>query len=138
MTRFNITLEEGVSLVWHALEHMWGGEIFVPKIPSYRIMDVAEAVAPGCRIQITGIRPGEKLHEEMITETDALNTLEFDKYFVILPSLGLWDVAEFKSKFNGSACPDGFRYNSGENTDWLSVEAIRQWIKLHFDPLFSV
>jgi len=138
MTRFNITLEEGVSLVWHALENMWGGEIFVPKIPSYRIMDVAEAIAPGCRINITGIRPGEKLHEEMITETDALSTLEFKKFFVILPSLNLWDVEKFKSTFDGVCCPDGFRYNSGENTEWLSVAAIRKWITTHFDPHFSI
>ena len=76
----------------YALEHMWGGEIFVPKIPSYRITDVAEAVCPGCAREIVGIRPGEKLHEEMITETDALSTVEFDDYFVILPSMPLWDV----------------------------------------------
>ena len=138
MTRFNITLEEGVALVWHALENMWGGEIFVPKIPSYRILDVAEAIAPGCRKLITGIRPGEKLHEEMITETDALNTVEFDKHFVILPSLTLWDVEEFKRTFNGTACPDGFRYNSGENSEWLTVEQIRDWVKLHFDAHFAV
>ncbi|ABZ94484.1 N-acetyl glucosamine/N-acetyl galactosamine epimerase [Leptospira biflexa serovar Patoc strain 'Patoc 1 (Ames)'] len=129
MTRFNITLDEGVDLVFYALQNMWGGEIFVPKIPSYRILDVAEAVAPGLETRIVGIRPGEKLHEEMITETDALSTLEFDKYFVILPSFKTsWDVKDFKKKFNGDFCKENFRYNSGENHEWLSVEEIRNLI----------
>lgn len=130
MTRFNITLDEGVDLVFYAMENMWGGEIFVPKIPSYRILDVAEAIAPGIEKRIVGIRPGEKLHEEMITETDALSTLEFEKYFVILPSFKTsWDVEDFKKKFNGDFCRENFRYNSGENHEWLSVEDIRSLIK---------
>ncbi|EKJ88784.1 UDP-N-acetylglucosamine 4,6-dehydratase (inverting) [Leptospira meyeri] len=130
MTRFNITLDEGVDLVFYAMANMWGGEIFVPKIPSYRILDVAEAIAPGIEKRIVGIRPGEKLHEEMITETDALSTLEFDKYFVILPSFKTsWDVEDFKKKFNGDFCKENFRYNSGENHEWLSVEDIRGLIK---------
>ena len=83
MTRFNISLDEGVELVFYALEHMWGGEIFVPRIPSYRIVDVAEAIGSECKRVITGIRPGEKLHEEMITETDGPNTLEFERHFVV-------------------------------------------------------
>jgi UDP-N-acetylglucosamine 4,6-dehydratase len=133
MTRFNITLEEGVKLVMYALENMWGGEIFVPKIPSYKILDVAEAVAPNCVRNIVGIRPGEKLHEEMITITDALNTVEFNNYFVILPSIELWDVDEFTSNFNGQFCEDGFCYNSGTNSKWLSVNEIRDLIKNHID-----
>lgn len=137
MTRFNITLQEGVQLVIDALEKMWGGEIFVPKIPSYRITDVAEAVAPGCRQEIVGIRPGEKLHEEMITETDAINTVEFAKYFVILPSMKLWDINDFMKTFHGRLCMDGFRYNSGTNTEWLSVEEIRELIRQHVDPTFA-
>lgn len=137
MTRFNITLEEGVQLVIEALNKMWGGEIFVPKIPSYRITDVAEAVAPGCRREIVGIRPGEKLHEEMITETDAISTVEFAKYFVILPSMRLWDVEEFMQAFHGRLCADGFSYNSATNTEWLSVEEIRALIRQHVDPAFS-
>ncbi|MDD2467323.1 MAG: UDP-N-acetylglucosamine 4,6-dehydratase (inverting) [Desulfobulbus sp.] len=137
MTRFNITLEDGVSLVLYALENMWGGEIFIPKIPSYRILDVAEAIGPECRKDVIGIRPGEKLHEEMITETDALSSLEFEKYFVILPSIKLWDVNEFAQAFNGSFCKPGFSYNSGENTEWLSVEEIRTLIKAHVDPTFE-
>lgn len=134
MTRFNITLEQGVQMVFDALEKMWGGEIFVPKIPSYRILDVAEAIAPGCRKEIVGIRPGEKLHEEMITETDALNSVEFDDYFVILPSMPLWDVNEFTNAFNGRRCPDGFKYNSGTNSEWLSVEQLVALIQKHVNP----
>lgn len=138
MTRFNIVLEEGVKLVLYALQNMWGGEIFVPKIPSYRITDVAEAIAPGAQRKMTGIRPGEKLHEEMITETDALNTIEFSKYFVILPSLPLWNVNEFMRKFDGKFCSPGFRYHSGTNPDWLTVEQIRTLIKSHVDPSFAI
>jgi FlaA1/EpsC-like NDP-sugar epimerase len=138
MTRFNITLEDGVNLVYYAIQHMWGGEIFVPKIPSYRITELAEALAPACKLEYVGIRPGEKIHEEMITETDALNTVEFDKYFVILPSYPLWDQAKFVKTYNGRPCPQGFRYNSGENTDWLSVEQIREMVRLHVDPGFVV
>lgn len=128
MTRFNITLDDGVKLVLFALQNMWGGEIFVPKIPSYRVVDVAEAVAPDCRIEIVGIRPGEKLHEEMITETDALNTIEFDRHFVILPSLPVWNVHDYMSRFKGTPCQPEFRYNSGSNTEWLTVAEIRDLI----------
>ncbi|GAB4276517.1 MAG: UDP-N-acetylglucosamine 4,6-dehydratase (inverting) [Coriobacteriia bacterium] len=138
MTRFNISLEEGVDLVLFALEKMWGGEIFVPKIPSYHITDVAEAVCPECKTEVIGIRPGEKLHEEMITETDALSTVEFDDYYVILPSIPLWDVGEFMEEFGGKMCEPGFRYCSGNNEDWLSVEELRRLIKEHVDPDFEV
>ena len=138
MTRFNITLEEGVAMVLDAIETMWGGEIFVPKIPSYRIIDVARAVAPDCRTEMVGIRPGEKLHEEMVTATDALNTIEFKKYFVILPSMRLWNVEEFRQAFDGSFCQDGFCYNSGTNSQWLTVEEIRDLIRKHVDPAFSI
>ncbi len=138
MTRFNITLEEGVDLVLYALEHMWGGEIFVPKIPSYRILDVAEAIGPGCRREIVGIRPGEKVHEEMITETDAMVTVEFKNYFVILPSTPLWDTQKFMKTFGGKLSPLEFKYSSGANTEWLSVEQLRTLIKQHVDPAFTV
>lgn len=137
MTRFNITLEDGVKLVLFALENMWGGEIFVPKIPSYRILDVAEALAPNCKKEIVGIRPGEKLHEEMVTTTDSINTIEFEKYFVILPSIPYWDVDEFTKHFNGNICPDGFSYNSGSNSDWLTVEQLQGLIRKHVDPNFT-
>lgn len=137
MTRFNITLEDGVKLVLYALQNMWGGEIFVPKIPSYKITEVAQAIAPNATQTIVGIRPGEKLHEEMITVTDALNTVEFEKYFVILPSIELWDVAAFTAAFNGMLCGDGFCYNSGTNSDWLSVAQLRTLIREHIDQTFS-
>ncbi|WP_299824498.1 UDP-N-acetylglucosamine 4,6-dehydratase (inverting) [uncultured Pontibacter sp.] len=138
MTRFNISLEEGVELVFHALEHHWGGEIFVPKIPSYRITDVAEAIGPNCEQEVVGIRPGEKLHEEMITETDSLNTVELDKYYVILPSTPIWSTEEFLKAHNGKMTELGFKYNSGTNTEWLSVEQLREQIKQHVDKNFSV
>jgi UDP-N-acetylglucosamine 4,6-dehydratase (inverting) len=138
MTRFSITLEDGVNLVYYAIQHMWGGEIFVPKIPSYRITELAEALAPACKLEYVGIRPGEKVHEEMITETDALNTVEFDTYFVILPSYPLWDQDKFVKTYNGHSCAPGFRYNSGENTEWLSVEQIRELVRQHVDPGFVV
>jgi UDP-N-acetylglucosamine 4,6-dehydratase len=131
MTRFNITLEDGVKLVLYALENMWGGEIFVPKIPSYRILDVAEAIAPNCKKELIGIRPGEKIHEKMITANDALNTIEFEGYFVIMPSFPLWDIEKFKSHFGGKHCPDGFCYNSGTNSEWLTIEQLRTLIKDH-------
>ena len=138
MTRFNITLDEGVALVMYALEHMWGGELYVPKIPSYRITDVAEAVCPSCRREIVGIRPGEKLHEEMITETDSLSTIELADKYVILPATPTWDVDEFMAAFGGKMCDPGFRYSSGENDQWLSVEQLRELIRQHVDPPFAV
>lgn len=138
MTRFNISLTEGVKLVLRAIDQMWGGEIFVPKIPSYRILDVAEAIAPGCHKRVIGIRPGEKLHEELITETDALNSIEFKDYFVILPSIEFWDIEKFKDTFGGECCPNGFKYNSGTNTEWLTVEQIREQIQSQVDPAFTV
>lgn len=137
MTRFNITLDEGVELVFMALEEQWGGEIFVPKIPSYKIMDVVEAVAPGIEVREVGIRPGEKLHEEMITETDGMNTIEFKSYYVILPSIPLWDISKFIEKHKGQRKEYGFKYNSGTNDEWVSVNEIRELIKTHCDPDFK-
>lgn len=138
MTRFNITLEQGIDLVFYAIAHMWGGEIFVPKIPSYRIMDLADAIAPRCKRVIVGIRPGEKLHEEMITATDALHSVEFDDYFVILPSTPLWDTDDFTRAFHGKPCEDGFAYASGTNSVWLTVPDLRDLIREHCDPTFEV
>lgn len=138
MTRFNITLDGGVDLVLYAMERMWGGEIFVPKIPSYKILDLAEAVAPQCQHQFVGIRPGEKVHEDMITTTDALNTLEFDSHFVIMPSYPLWKAEDYAAEFGGKRCPAGFAYNSGTNTKWLGVEELRTLIREHVDAEFSV
>ncbi len=137
MTRFNITLQEGIDFVLKACDVMWGGEIFVPKIPSYHITDVAEAIGPGCRHEVVGIRPGEKLHEEMITQTDAINSLEFDDYFVITPSLQTWDTAAYLKTYNGVYCPEAFRYASNTNTRWLSVDQLRSLIREHVDPDFQ-
>jgi len=138
MTRFNISLEEGVDLVLFAIENMWGGELFVPRIPSYRITDVAKAISPDAKHDIVGIRPGEKLHEEMITETDGLNTLEFDRYFVILPSTPQWDPGAYCKAFNGRRCQYGFKYTSGSNTQWLNVEQLRELVRKHVDCTFQV
>lgn len=137
MTRFNISLEEGVEMVFHALETHWGGEIFVPKIPSYVITELAKAIGPNCKQEIVGIRPGEKLHEEMITETDSLNTVELDKYYVILPSTPTWATEDFLKAFNGKMVPLGFKYNSGTNIEWLSAEQLREQIRQHVDPNFT-
>lgn len=128
MTRFSITLQNGVDFVLDCFQRMRGGELFVPKIPSYRILDVANAIAPECRIERVGIRPGEKLHEEMITDTDSLNTVEFDNYYVILPSTPLWDTVDFCATSGaspGRRVPFGFRYNSGDNPHFLSLEELR-------------
>ena len=128
MTRFNITLQEGVDVVLDALDRMWGGELFVPKIPSYRILDLAEAVAPEAEVKVVGIRPGEKLHEEMVTSTDSLSTVEFDDYFVILPSYHTWDVDQFRETSNtalGRMCEPGFSYDSGTNDHFLTVAELR-------------
>ncbi len=138
MTRFNISLEEGVEMVFHALGTHWGGEIFVPKIPSYVITELAKAIGPDCKQEIVGIRPGEKLHEEMITETDSLNTVELDKYYVILPSTPTWTTEDFLKAFNGKMVEIGFKYNSGTNDEWLSAEQLRDQIRQHVDPSFSV
>lgn len=131
MTRFSITLQQGVEFVLSSLERMWGGELFVPRIPSYRILDVARAIAPEARIEIVGIRPGEKLHEEMITKPDALNTIEYEGYFVILPSMELWDREKFRLTSNGKPglfCKFGFQYDSGTNNHFLSVDELRELI----------
>jgi UDP-N-acetylglucosamine 4,6-dehydratase (inverting) len=138
MTRFNITLDEGVNMVLYALEHAWGGELFVPKIPSYKISDVAEAIDPNCKQEIVGIRPGEKLHEEMITESDSLNTLDCGKYYVIIPSYPGWDKNAYMKAFNAKFVNPGFKYNSGENTEWISAEELRKQIKTFVDPSFEI
>ena len=134
MTRFNITLQHGVDFVLECLDKMWGGELFVPKIPSYKILDVAKAIAPDAKYEFVGIRPGEKLHEEMITKTDAFNTIEFEKYFVILPSTQLWDIDKFRKESNssfGEMCEYGFSYNSGTNKDFLNLTDLQGLIKNH-------
>lgn len=137
MTRFNITLTGGVEMVLHALETAWGGELFVPKIPSYKIMDVAEAIGPACEKPVVGIRPGEKIHEEMITSSDSFYTYDLGKYYAIIPSTPRWKVDDFIAHFKAKKVPMGFRYNSAENTDWETIEGLREQIKLHVDPNFD-
>lgn len=137
MTRFNITLQEGVEMVLHAIDKAWGGELFVPKIPSYRITDVAAAVGPDCRTAVTGIRPGEKLHEEMITKTDSLFTYDCGKYFVITPTIPIWDLSQWARAFDAIKVPEGFQYSSGTNDSWLTVPEIRDLIRHHIDPNFK-
>lgn len=131
MTRFNISLTGGVEMVLYALENAWGGELFVPKIPSYKITDIAKAIGPTCEHIVVGIRPGEKIHEEMITQSDSFNTYDLGKYFVILPSVPSWNKNQFISTFNAKKVEDGFSYNSGENTEWETVESLKSLIKEH-------
>ncbi|MFA7358830.1 MAG: UDP-N-acetylglucosamine 4,6-dehydratase (inverting) [Bacteroidales bacterium] len=137
MTRFNIPIQEGVEMVLYALEHAWGGEIFVPKIPSYRITDLAEAVAPGCEQRTVGIRPGEKLHEEMITASDSYYTYDLGPYYVILPQRPLFKIDDFIWQFKAKKVPPGFHYSSDQNSDWESIESIRHKIRQYLDPEFN-
>jgi FlaA1/EpsC-like NDP-sugar epimerase len=138
MTRFNITLDEGVEMVLNAVQNSWGGELFIPKIPSYKIIDVATAIAPECKLEIVGVRAGEKIHEEMITETDSLNTYDCGKYYVIRPSAPVWNEKDWTENFKATKVPYGFKYNSATNPEWLSVDEIRSLIKKHVDPNFKV
>lgn len=127
MTRFMITLEQGVELVWHAFEDMQGGEIYVKKIPSMNIMDIAKAVAPEAKTEIVGIRPGEKLHEQMIGLEDALYTYEYPEHFKILPAIHNWSNDPFRIK-DGTRVPEGFIYASDNNKEWMDVDALKTWI----------
>ena len=138
MTRFNISLIDGVKMVMHALENAWGGEIFVPKIPSYKILDVAKAIGPECETPIVGIRPGEKINEEMITSSDSLNTYDLGKYYTILPKTHDWNLKEFIKKNKAIKVNEGFSYSSGLNTQWESVDSLRKLIKSHVDKKFKI
>lgn len=139
MTRFNISLQAGVDLVLWAIENHLGGEIFIPKIPSYHIKDVATAIAPGLPQVEVGIRPGEKLHEEMITATDALNTIDIGRYYAILPSVSFKHTREdYIKHHNAVPVPDGFHYSSDKNEEWETVETMREKIKEFVDPNFEV
>tara|TARA_R110002126_G_scaffold181187_2_gene329932 strand:- start:18245 stop:19255 length:1011 start_codon:yes stop_codon:yes gene_type:complete len=138
MTRFNISLQGGVDMVLHALRTAWGGEIFIPKIPSYRITDVAEAIGPNCEQKVVGIRPGEKIHEEMITSSDSFFTYDLDRYYVILPQTPFWNLNDFISNFKAKLVPSGFAYNSGTNLEWETIDSLRSLIKEHVDTNFSI
>ncbi|NPA38133.1 MAG: UDP-N-acetylglucosamine 4,6-dehydratase (inverting) [Chlorobi bacterium] len=135
MTRFNISLEEGVEMVLWAIENALGGEIFVPKIPSYKIETVAKAIAPNAKLVDVGIRPGEKLHEEMITVSDSMNTIDIGKYYAILPAGAKKE--KYLKHFGGKQVPEGFNYSSGKNDRWISVEEMRKLIVKYVDPQFK-
>ena len=126
MTRFWLTLEQGVRFVIRCIEQMQGGEVFVPKIPSMRIVDLAEAVAPGCGIEFVGIRPGEKLHEVLISRDESRHTLELEDMFVIEPAHPWWGAANWSQ---GKLLPDGFKFASDKNERWLTIEELRQMIE---------
>jgi len=138
MTRFNISLADGVMMVLHAMEHSWGGELYVPKIPSYRITDVAEAIGPECEHPVIGIRPGEKIHEEMITSSDSFTTYDLGEYYVILPQVTKWDLDTYIKKFDARKVPSGFSYTSGDNEDFETVAGLRTLIRDHVDATFEV
>ena len=138
MTRFNISLQGGVDMVMYALENAQGGEIFIPKIPSYRILDVATAIGPECDMPEVGLRPGEKIHEEMITASDSFHTYDLGEYYTILPSETKWDLEEYILRYNAKKVRTNFSYNSGENTNWETIESLRDLIIEHVDPTFIV
>jgi UDP-N-acetylglucosamine 4,6-dehydratase len=130
MTRFMVTLEQGVELVWHAFDDMEGGEIYVKKVPSMKVVDIARAINPNAKSDIIGIRPGEKLHEQMIGVEDSHHTFEYDGYYKILPAI---DSGGNKARIkNGNKVPAGFFYTSDKNTEWMSVETLRIWIDSHY------
>ncbi len=128
MTRFMISLEQGVELVWHALGDMEGGEIYVKKIPSMKLTDIAVAIAPDARHEIVGIRPGEKLHEQMISPEDSYHTYEYDAHFKILPAIHEWSSDPLRIK-NGRKTPEGFSYTSDNNPEWMSIAALQAWLE---------
>ncbi len=138
MTRFNISLREGVDMVLRALESALGGEIFVPKIPSYRITDVAEAIGPECEHPVVGVRPGEKIHEEMITASDSFNTVDLGRCYAILPQSGRFTKEQYCEMISATPVEQGFAYNSGSNPDFLTVEQIRKLIREHIDTSFAI
>lgn len=138
MTRFNISLQDGVDMVLWAIENALGGEIFVPKIPSYRIVDVAKAIGPECEHRVVGIRPGEKIHEEMITASDSFNTVDLGRYFAILPSAGVYSTDNYCAQRQAKVVPAGYAYNSGSNDRFLDVDELRTLIRCHVDPDFDV
>jgi len=125
MTRFNISEKGSVKMVMYALNNAWGGELFVPKLPSFRVKDVADAICAACDKPIVGLRPGEKIHEEMITASDSLNTYLVDDYYVILPSILNWSLKNYKTHFNAVKVKRGFSYNSKDNSNWETVDSLR-------------
>jgi UDP-N-acetylglucosamine 4,6-dehydratase (inverting) len=137
MTRFMITLEEAVELVWHAFDDMKGGEIYVKKIPSMNIVDIATAIAPDAKRSIIGIRPGEKLHEQMIGADDAPHTYEYKDHYKILPEIHRWSSDPYRIK-DGKRVPDGFVYSSESNKEWMTIEQLRDWVSRNKDKIGRV
>jgi UDP-N-acetylglucosamine 4,6-dehydratase (inverting) len=137
MTRFMISLEQGVELVWHAFEDMVGGEIYVKKIPSMKVTDLARVVAPECKQEVVGIRPGEKLHEQMIGAEDSYYTFEYPEHFKILPTINGWGVSPERIK-DGTKVPEGFVYSSDNNTEWMSDAELQTWIDTHSEKIGSI
>jgi len=135
MTRFNISLDEGAEMVFWALKNAIGGELFVPKIPSYKIETVARAIAPKTEIIDVGIRPGEKLHEEMITTSDSINTIDIGKYYAILSSCV--NKKKYLDHYNAKEVPEGFSFNSEKNDEWVTIEQMRELIVKYVDPGFK-
>ena len=138
MTRFNIVLNEGVEMVLWAINNSWGGEIFVPKIPSYKLIDLAKAIGPYCKHQVVGLRPGEKIHEDMITASDGYTTVDLGSCYAILPTGSKYTLATYIQRTNGTMVKPGFSYNSEQNNCFLSVLQLRQLIIEHVDPSFSL
>lgn len=137
MTRFMISLEQGVELVWHAFDDMEGGEIYVKKIPSMKVTDLARTIAPEAKLEFVGIRPGEKLHEQMIGEEDAFHTYEYEEHFKILPAIHNWTASEARIK-DGRKVPAGFSYTSDNNSVWMSPEELRTWVAANAEKIGSV
>jgi FlaA1/EpsC-like NDP-sugar epimerase len=137
MTRFMISLEQGVELVWHAFKDMEGGEIYVKKIPSMKVVDLANAVAPEAKLDFIGIRPGEKLHEQMISEEDSLYTYEYPEHFKILPAINNWHNSSERIK-DGHKVPEGFSYTSDNNTEWMAPEDLQAWIAANQHNIGSI
>jgi len=134
MTRFMISLEQGVALVWHAFEDLEGGEIYVKKIPSMKVIDLARAIAPKAELKFVGIRPGEKLHEQMISEEDSRYTFEYPDHYKVLPAINNWSSSEARIK-NGSKVPDGFTYTSDNNPVWMSATELQYWLNANQDKI---
>ena len=137
MTRFMITLEQAVQLVWHAFDDMMGGEIYVNKIPSMKVLDIATAISPDAKQEIIGIRPGEKLHEQMIGPEDAQHTFEYESHYKVLPAINQWSSDPGRIK-DGRRVPEDFIYSSDNNTEWMSIESLRDWINQYRDKIENI
>jgi FlaA1/EpsC-like NDP-sugar epimerase len=137
MTRFMISLEEGVELVWHAFEDMVGGEIYVKKIPSIKVTDIASVIAPEARQKVIGIRPGEKLHEQMIGSEDSFHTYEYPEHYKILPNINGWSNCPNRIK-DGKKVAEGFIYSSDNNTEWMTGESLKLWIEENYNVIGKI